>query len=147
MIRPEHANVLIALGFKPLDDFYLSVSSDGSARLDWLASAEQPSDTTLDAYLSDHENLPSGITFSEWKASIDNVPHSITRTQGRLALHRAGLLSAVEAVVAAANVETQIFYDSANWRRANPLIDSLGNAIGLSKSQIDQLFIAAGNID
>lgn len=147
MIHPEHANVLIALGFKPLDDFYLSVSSSGIASLDWLSSSEKPSDASLNDYLNDGQNLPSGIKFSEWRSGIDNVPRSITRTQGRLALHRTGLLAAVEAVVAAAPVETQIFYDSANWRRANPLIDSLGNAIGLSKAQIDQLFIAAGNID
>lgn len=147
MIHPEHANVLIALGFKPLDDFYLSVSSDAVCTLDWLSSSEKPSDASLNAYLNDEQNLPSGIKFSEWKSGIDSVPQSITRTQGRLALHRGGLLSAVEAVVAAAPVETQIFYDSVNWRRANPLIDRLGNAIGLSKAQIDQLFIAAGNID
>ena len=147
MIHPEHANVLIALGFKPLDDFYLSVSSGGVASLDWLSATQKPTDESLDAYLNDNQTLPSGINFSEWRSGIDNVPRSITRTQGRLALHRTGLLAAVEAVVAAANVETQIFYDSANWRRANPLIDSLGAAIGLSKSQIDQLFIAAGNID
>lgn len=79
------------------------------------------------------------------------VPQSITRRQARLALLQAGHLSAVESAIAsiadpAQQMAARIEYENATWERANPWVDQLGQAIGLSVADIDQLFITAANL-
>lgn len=79
------------------------------------------------------------------------VPGAITRRQARLALLHAGKLSPVESAIATIadptqQMAAQIEYENATWERANPWIDQLGQAVGLSISDIDQLFIAAATL-
>lgn len=68
---------------------------------------------------------------------------SVTRAQGRLALHRAGLLEQLEAVIASADIEARIWYEDAQeWERGHPVVIAIGAAIGLTPEQIDQLFLS-----
>ena len=76
---------------------------------------------------------------------------TVTRRQARLALLAANKLSALEAAIAAIadpnqQMVAQIEYENAIWERANPWVDQLGQAIGLSAADIDQLFITAANL-
>ena len=72
------------------------------------------------------------------------VPEFVTAVQGRLALHRAGLLVTVEQAVATANGETQIFWEySAEWHRNNTVLSALAEAIGLTSEQVDDMFRTA----
>lgn len=80
------------------------------------------------------------------------VPAEVTMRQARLALLQIGLLDDVApmieqiedvAVRRAAQIEWE--YSSA-VKRNNPLINMLGGALGLSQSQIDDLFRAAAQI-
>lgn len=69
------------------------------------------------------------------------VPPFITMAQARVVLHRAGLLSAVEAAVAAAGGEVQIAWEySQTVSRQSALIAALAPALGLSDATLDQLF-------
>lgn len=78
----------------------------------------------------------------------DSVPVSVSRFQARAALHVAGLLDAVEAAVAAApDPLVQIAWaDAQSFERSSPTIATLAAAIGLSDTQVDDLFIAAAKI-
>lgn len=68
--------------------------------------------------------------------------------QARLALHRAGLLTAVNAAVAAAGGEAQIEWEFAQTvRRDHVLVQTLGASLGLTEQQLDDLFVAAAAIE
>lgn len=72
----------------------------------------------------------------------------ISRMQARIALHNAGLLSMVEAAVAAADPFVKIAWaDAQEFRRNSPTIASLAGAVNLSPEQLDDLFRAAALIE
>ena len=65
--------------------------------------------------------------------------------QGRLALLNAGLLDSVESWVATQSRAVQIEYASrTEWRRTWPLVISAGTTLGLTDTDLDNLFAAAG---
>jgi hypothetical protein len=75
------------------------------------------------------------------------VPAVISRRQARLALLNAGLLDAVEAAIANAPPAVRITYeDATEWWRDDPLIAELARALGLSESQVDELFVKASRL-
>ena len=78
------------------------------------------------------------------------VPAVVTRFQARSALHLAGMLQTVEALMndpqtdALARIAWQ---DALEFRRGSPTVAAMAMALGLSSAQIDQLFITAGGIE
>ena len=76
------------------------------------------------------------------------VPQAVTMRQARLALLGAGMLSAVNAAIAAmpgtqgeaARIEWEF---SSEVKRAQPLVMALGGALSLTPDQLDGLFTAA----
>jgi hypothetical protein len=72
----------------------------------------------------------------------------VSRRQGRLALLGADLLKSVEAAVYAdgANPAYAIEYEADAWRRDNPTLIALSEALGLTSDQLDGLFAAAGKL-
>lgn len=80
------------------------------------------------------------------------VPDAVTPRQAKLALLGADKLDAVDTALAAIPDATQrkaaqIEWDSAiEFRRAAPLIATLGGAIGLTEAQIDALFVQAATL-
>ncbi|MGZ3675357.1 MAG: hypothetical protein ACXVCO_13710 [Ktedonobacterales bacterium] len=82
-----------------------------------------------------------------YEATPSIVPQSVTPRQARLALLGAGLLDQVEAAVKAAGGATQITWDYATEiRRADHLITTLGQALGLTDANIDLLFRNASTL-
>lgn len=86
---------------------------------------------------------------------LDDVPEpepepvqvtQISRRQGRLLLHRMGLLATVETAVAAAGIEAQISYESETWLRGDAFVNSLGPQLGLTSEQLDQMFNQASQL-
>ena len=72
---------------------------------------------------------------------------SVSPAQARLALLRAGLLDQVEAIVAAADVPTQIAWNNASViERNSPTVAALAGALGLTDAQLDDLFTTAAGI-
>jgi hypothetical protein len=79
------------------------------------------------------------------------VPRSITMRQARTALLNAGLLDTVDGLIAGmpedAGKKARIDWDySSEMMRDWPLVNTLAPALGLSSSQLDDLFIAAGKL-
>lgn len=108
------------------------VPVDDPTYLSWLAdNAPTPIDTL--------DNLKNVLTDA-------GVPPylSVTPRQARLALLGAGLLTQVEAAVTNAGGAAKITWDYATQiRRTDPLVTTLGAALGLSDAQIDALFAQA----
>lgn len=79
------------------------------------------------------------------------VPQSVTMRQARLALHSAGLLTAVDAAIAAMaepeKTATQITWEYAQTvDRGFGMVPTLAAALGMTETQIDDLFIAAAQL-
>ncbi|NBW23833.1 MAG: hypothetical protein EBR82_89405 [Caulobacteraceae bacterium] len=88
---------------------------------------------------------------AEEEAAIINapqpVPEEVRQAQARRALLAAGLLTTVEAAVAASLQDIQIAWEyEPNIRRDSPMIAALAPALGLTDAQIDDLFRAAAAI-
>lgn len=74
-------------------------------------------------------------------------PDVITRMQAKLALHNAGLLPTVLAVVDQADAAAQIAWaDAEVFMRDSPLLNQLATAAGITPEQLDTLFAAAKQI-
>lgn len=110
-----------------------------------------------------HVSIPAGavqITVSQWLDILGNqgfrrwngseivehipeppaptIPQSISRFQARAALLSAGLLTDVEAAVAAADPFAQLAWAEAQeWRRDSPTLLALAHGIGLTEAEID----------
>ena len=79
------------------------------------------------------------IPIEEWRVSA-----SISRLQARLQLLDAGLWAGVMAWAAAADPASAAFFDDAQvWRRNDPTLAAAAAQLGLSESDLDDLFRAA----
>lgn len=89
------------------------------------------------------------LTPEELKA---RVPTVVTMRQARLALLQAGLLSQVEAAIAAIEDPVQRQAVQIEWEyaadinRARPWVQGLADALGLNETQLDDLFVAASRL-
>lgn len=81
--------------------------------------------------------------------SVEPAASTISSFQAKMALAEAGLLEAVEAVINDPTTPTRIkiaWQESLNFRRDNPMIATIATQLGLSESDIDDLFIAGEQI-
>lgn len=114
----------------------IQLRNDGEG--DYIASwnhptLEQPTQEQLDAVVID-PNAPI-------------VPASVTPRQVRLLLLQQGLLSSVEAMIAQQDEATKITWEFAlEFKRSDPLLNALGQNLGLTEQQIDLFFIAAAEL-
>lgn len=107
------------------------VSTGETVTLPYTPEEEAAADAMLAAYLA---------------AEAAYVPPTVSPYQARIALLNAGLLASVEAMMAdpATPQSAKIAWEYATqWNRNSDFIASLGPALGLTSSQIDDLFRAA----
>lgn len=77
------------------------------------------------------------------------IPQSVSRFQARAALHLAGLLDDVEALMAAPDTPALAklaWADAMEFERQSPTIAALAGAVGLTEQDIDALFVTAAGI-
>jgi hypothetical protein len=75
------------------------------------------------------------------------TPTSVTARQARLALFAAGLLSTVEAAIAAEGGAVAIEWEYASTiERASPLVTEIASSLGLTEEQLDALFTQAAGL-
>ena len=77
------------------------------------------------------------------------VPQTVTRFQALAALHLAGHLPAVEAIMAAPETDMMAKLAWANalsLERSSPLLNGLAGTLGLTSQDLDDLFTAAAGI-
>jgi hypothetical protein len=78
----------------------------------------------------------------QWRQSASCTPF-----QGRMALVDAGLLGQAQALVDAGDEKTKVAWEYAlEWNRLSPMVESLGAALGLSDTQIDELIRTAQSV-
>lgn len=74
---------------------------------------------------------------------------NVTPFQAKAALYNAGLLDEVQAYVESPSTDqlVKIAWNNAiEYRRLSPMIESIGNALGMSAEELDNLFTAASQI-
>ena len=84
-----------------------------------------------------------------WLAKVANpIPATVAMWQAKAALQAAGLLDKATAAITAANnpVLTAFWSGAATIDRTSPTLASIGTALGLTSSQLDQLFVSAAAI-
>jgi len=77
------------------------------------------------------------------------VPQAVSRFQARAALHNAGKLAEVEALMAAAETPMLMklaWLDAQEFQRSSVTVAAMASALGLSTAETDSLFIAAAQI-
>lgn len=90
-----------------------------------------------------------GKTWLEGQADPIAVPAVVSRFQAKAALAMAGKLQvAEEAVAKSGNIVLQLAWAEANeFRRDSPGINALAPMVGLDAAGLDDLFIAAAQIE
>lgn len=76
-------------------------------------------------------------------------PQVVSRFQARAALHLAGLLPQVEALMAAPETDALwrlAWTDAIEFRRDSPTLVAMAAALNLTEQQLDQLFITAAGL-
>ncbi len=77
------------------------------------------------------------------------VPQVVSRFQARAALHLAGLLDDVEAMMALPETPALAklaWADAQEFKRDSPSLLGIASALGLTDAQLDSLFITAAGI-
>ena len=92
-----------------------------------------------------------GYTYNgtAWVAPPVYIPQQVTAFQARAALYNAGLLATVEAAVAASTDEVLklAWAHALHFDRNSPTIAAMAATLGLSDTDVDNLFIAASQIE
>jgi hypothetical protein len=119
------------------------VQRDDLSFIAWDAVNNRPNDIGGRA---GREWLDAGSPQPEPYVAPPPPPLVVTKVQALVALHRTGKLDAVKAAVAA-DPEMQIWFDSAQtWQRDNPRILAMGQQLGLSSQDLDNLFALAKTV-
>ena len=91
--------------------------------------------------------VPEAMATTTPTEPADPIPMSVTRFQARAALQLAGLLDDAEAAIAEAHPLSRLAWEHANvYRRDSPTLISIGQQLGLSEADMDELFKTAASI-
>lgn len=120
----------------------------GDLRISTVDTPEFPN--TNEHYLAYRKWLAAGNVPDTAPSAPTAVPETVTRFQARAALHIAGHLSTVEVLMT--NESTPMlarlaWQDALEFKRQSPTVLTMGAALGLKDVDIDQLFIAAAQIE
>lgn len=112
--------------------------------------------TEKGAYFGDLQPGDREATLEEvaaWEAARTESARlavSVSRFQARAALHLAGMLETVEAMMAAPETPALAklaWADAQEFKRNSPTVLSLSASLGLTEAQLDALFTTAAGID
>jgi hypothetical protein len=113
-----------------------SVTDDGSGPqiTRWSLSETQPTNDDLAAVTLDQVDR------------LRNQALKISRRQGCLMLLQMDLLEQVDVLVSQSGPAAQISYESDTWYRTDPVLIQLAGVLGMSESQLAELFYQASKI-
>jgi hypothetical protein len=110
----------------------------------------------INRIVASEEHMQANYSVDQYRAvpdtpSVPAVPSRITMRQARLALHSQGLYAAVGAAIQALpdppKTEAIIEWEYSNEvQRKNGFVSSIAPALGLTESQIDDLFILGASL-
>jgi len=93
--------------------------------------------------------LAKGNTPEPYVPPPPPIPTTVTRFQARVALVQAGYFDTINTYIATlpqTDVKRLAWEDAAEWERASPTLNFLANMLGLSDTDVDDLFILASSI-
>lgn len=93
--------------------------------------------------------LAAGNTPEPYVAPPPPIPQTVTRFQARVALVQAGHFDTIDTYIATlpkTDVKRLAWEDAAEWERASPTLNFLANMLGLTDTDVDDLFILASSI-
>lgn len=122
-----------------------ALSAEREQKADALNAAQQAL-TTLAAAKKQITDLEAQITALRADPPPGIAP--VSRMQALLALHDAGLLNAVNAIIAQADGRTRLAWETATtFHRSSPTIGALWAALGKTDAELDALFETARQIE
>lgn len=106
-------------------------------------------------------DVPDGEDMPEWTkgltpcdvmpvAQVVDIPQQVTRFQALAALHNAGMLDQVEAMMAHPGTDklTVLAWQNAlDFKRTSPMVLAMAGVLSLTDQQLNDLFIAASQIE
>lgn len=104
----------------------------------------------LDGANADYIEYLNWVTEGNIPQPVDVVPQVVSRFQARAALYEAGHLQNIETIMSSPATEMLVklaWQDAQEFRRNSPTVIALGYALGITESDLDQLFIAAAAIE
>lgn len=83
----------------------------------------------------------------QWQTPPTPAPAIVTPRQASLALHQSGLLESVKTAIAAADEAKRIEWEYATtFERSSPVVAAMSATLGLTESQLDDLFTLAATL-
>lgn len=107
-------------------------------------------DGSQDAFILDGLTPITDAEADALRTLSATVPQTVTRFQALAALHLAGKLTAVQAIMAAPEtpVLAKLAWDNAlSFERNSPTLASLAPMVGMTSADLDALFTAAAQIE
>jgi hypothetical protein len=95
-------------------------------------------------------DLYDGTSFTKPPAPPTPIPQTVSRFQARAALYQAGLLDQVETLMSdpATDMMAKLAWaDAQEFKRTSPTIATMAAELGLSDTDLDDLFTQAAQID
>lgn len=121
---------------------------------DYVAPTYDPSTHRLGELIYDEQNdVVTRQVIAKTPEELESerlaqIPSEIKPSQGKIMLHRAGLLSQVEFMIEQSNdVELKLFWEYAlSWELENSYIQSLATVLGMNRTDVEEFFVAASQI-
>ena len=119
-------------------------SVNRSGELEWRDSRDKPSDAEI---TDEAERLQAASSAKRERERLDAMTAS--RFQAKAAMDDAGLLDQVEDYMAGDDVprRVKLAWEEASFRRGSKMVNDIGAELGLSESEIDELFKVAREIE
>ena len=105
---------------------------DGISRMSMLASA-----------------LPEGTVIDPYVAPPPPIPATVTRFQALAVLAAGGYLDTVRTYINTLdqnNVQRLAWENATDWERTSPTLNALATMLGLTDTEVDDLFVAAAQV-
>jgi hypothetical protein len=93
--------------------------------------------------------LAAGNTPDPYVAPPPPIPASVTRFQALATLSAAGHLPAIRTYIATLdqdNITRLAWENAADWERSSPTLAALATMLGLTDTEVDDLFVAASQV-
>lgn len=126
--------------------YKLTATPEIIARDDGWFIPTDPANTGYQQYL---QWLADGNTPEPYVAPPPPIPATVTRFQALATLSAAGHLPTIRTYIATLsedNITRLAWENAADWERTSPTVNALATMLGLTDTEVDDLFVAASQV-